>query len=409
MFLYRLGLFFYTQGVFLYSFFNKKARLLKSGQKETLRKLKGKPTFSKHDQVIWVHVASLGEFEQARPIIENIKNNFPQKKILLSFFSPSGYEIRKEYALADEVVYMPFDSKKNAAAFIAFYKPEFAIVVKYEFWYYYFKTCKEQRIPLLSVSTILRPKHIFFRKKNEYTNVLSFVTHFFVQNKETQQLLLSKGYKNTTLSGDTRFDRVIKLREEQYDIKDIRKWTNNKQTIVLGSLWKEDLKVLKEFIKSQLDVKYIIAPHEVDDQTVAFVEQELSGLTCKYSKELDQSKPVLIIDSIGLLMGIYSIAGIAYVGGAFGKGLHNILEPATFGLPVVFGPHYEKFQEAKDLIKLGGAFSVQTENDAKRVLLYLLENEEERIEASKISSDYVTDNAGATAQIMKHLKDEIKL
>lgn len=409
MFLYRLGLFFYALGTSFSSLFNEKAKLLRAGQKETLKKLATKPPFSSADQVTWVHVASLGEFEQARPIMEEIKKNFPEKKILLSFFSPSGYEVRKNYALADEVIYLPFDNPKNSSLFINFYKPELAIIVKYEFWYYYFKECKKQNIPLLSVSTILRPNHVFFRRKNKYTSILDFVTHFFVQNEETQGLLDSQGLTNTTVSGDTRFDRVIKLREEKYDIEDIQSWTLDKKTIVLGSLWKDDLVALKSFIKDNLDYKYIIAPHEVDGQTIAFLEAELQGLTCKYSQELKTDKPILIIDSIGLLMGIYSMADVAYVGGAFGKGLHNILEPATFGLPIIFGSNYQKFQEAKDLVRRGGGFSVSNEGEAYEKLSELLENSGLRRAASEICRNYVTENAGATTKIMHYLKEDLKI
>ena len=406
---YKLGLLFYRLAVSIASLFQEKAKLLRSGQKKTLKKLSQTSPFSSSDQIIWVHVASLGEFEQARPIIEKIKVDYPHKKVLLSFFSPSGYEIRKNYALADEVVYLPFDRPSHAHQFIEFYQPELAIIVKYEFWYYYFKRCQELKIPLLSVSTILRPDHIFFKKKNEYTNVLGFVKHFFVQNKETQTLLNSKNYANTTISGDTRFDRVIKLREEVYDIKDIEAFCEGKKTLVIGSLWKEDLAVLKEFITQNTDYRYIIAPHEIDDQTVSFIENELNGLTCRYTKSINQEVPVLIVDTIGLLMGIYSMADVAYVGGAFSKGLHNILEPATFGLPVIFGPKYSKFAEAVELIKLKGAFSISNKEETVEVLTLLLEKEGARINASEISRNYVTENAGATEKIMSYIKEELTI
>ena len=404
MLFYHIGLLFYQLAIYLVSPFNTKAKKLLKGQKESRLFLRQTSPFKSDDQVIWFHVASLGEFEQARPIIELIRKNNPDTKLLLSFFSPSGYEVRKNYDQVDHVTYLPLDSKKNAAAFIQFYEPTLAIFIKYEFWYHYFKTCNDLEIPIFSISTIFRSKQVFFNRKNKYTQVLNFVNHFFVQNQTSLELLEGIGIQSATLSGDTRFDRVIQLRIENHsDINDIKAFCKEKLTLVIGSLWEEDLIILKDFILNNSDINIIIAPHEIGKDNIQSILKTLENKPVLYSKLSDSYSNILVIDCIGKLTSIYSIADIAYVGGAFGKGLHNILEPATYGLPVIFGPKFNKFQEAIDLVNLKGGFSISSEEEAKKLLSALTNNEIQRKEAGQLSFDYVSNKAGATLKVMEYL------
>ena len=403
---YQIGLMLYKLGLIVASLFYKKAALILQGQKSTLTRFSSSPI--PQNNLIWIHVASLGEFEQARPIIENIKKTYPKHYVLLSFFSSSGYEVRKNYALADEVIYLPMDSQKNATRFFEYYKPILCIVVKYEFWYYYFKESANRNIPLLSISTILRNNQVFFKRKNRYTQVLNFVDHFFVQNNESKQLLSSLNIsENITVSGDTRFDRVAKVRQEEFNIDDIQEFCKGKTVVVYGSSWPEDLNTVQSFIKKTTTCKHIIAPHEISEEQLTSIEKRFPNNTSRYTQEIDHDKDILIIDCIGKLMGIYALADIAYVGGAFGSGLHNILEPATFGIPVVFGKEYSKFQEAIDLLKLGGAYSVGNADMAQKTLLELLNNEALRNKSGKICADYVDNNTGATKKIMTYINSKL--
>lgn len=408
MFGYQLVLFFYRIGIVLASLFSAKARKLREGQKATLKHLQQPTAHPANRPLVWVHAASLGEFEQARPIIEALKTQKPAHRILLSFFSPSGFEIRKDYPLVDEVVYLPLDSKNHAKQFLDHYRPSIALVVKYEFWYYYFEACYQRKIPLLSISTILRPDQVLFQKKNQYTKVLGFVTHFFVQNQETKRLLETKGYHSVTVAGDTRFDRVMALRTEPKNLGGLIDFVGEKPVVVIGSAWQKDLEMLLPTIKQHPEVKFIIAPHEIDDATLSGMQSVLDCPSIKYSDLAQLShENVLLLNTMGMLSAVYSVAQVAYVGGAFGKGLHNVLEPATFGLPVVFGPEFEKFQEAKDLVSLGGAFTVQNQSQTTQVITALLRDTNKRSKSAAISHQYVTDHAGATGHVMEYLNKKL--
>lgn len=401
---YQLVLFFYRIGIALASPFYTKAQKLWKGQKATQKRIQHPSSYPTDHHLIWVHAASLGEFEQARPIIEQLKSQKPTYHILLSFFSPSGYQIRKDYPLVDEVVYLPLDSKDNAKQFLDYYRPSIALVVKYEFWYYYFEACDQRQIPLLSISTILRPDQVFFQKQNQYTKVLGFVTHFFVQNQETKDLLINKGHTSVTVAGDTRFDRVIGLRTEQKNLGGLVDFIKDSPVVVIGSAWQKDIEMLQPTIAHHPEVKFIIAPHEIDDATLSNMQSLIDCPSIRYA-DLGQlsGQNVLFLNTMGMLSAVYSIAQVAYVGGAFGRGLHNVLEPATFGLPVVFGPKFDKFQEAKDLVNLGGAFTVQNQQQTTEVMTALLTDSNKRQKSAAMSHQYVTDNAGATSKVMQYL------
>lgn len=406
MLLYNLSIFILKIGARLSAPFNQKNKKLILGHQGAIATISKASVFSETDFVIWIHSASLGEFEQAIPIIEEIKATQPNSKILLSFFSPSGYEIRKDYPLADGVTYLPFDTKKNAANFIKCYKPNLAIFIKYEFWYHYMATCRKNNVPIFSVSTILRPNQVFFKYKTSYNKILGFVNHYFVQNLESEKLLQSRGLENITVSGDTRFDRVLSIRDKKKDIAEIKAFCKRPITVVIGSLWMTDLEIMEYIINQNTNINFIIAPHEIDKENIHSISRKLTINPILYSeliKEKTSNSHVLIIDCIGKLTDIYSLADIAYVGGAFGAGLHNILEPATYGLPIIFGPHYDKFQEAKDLTQKEGAFSISLNSEFEYIFNKLKKDSEFRKKAGDISYQYVNSMSGATQKVMSHL------
>lgn len=405
MILYRIGIISLNLGIKLSSLFVPKNKLLLTGLRVINKEIKSDSIW-KNDFVVWIHSASLGEFEQARPIIEGIKTNYPKHKILVSFFSPSGYEIRKNYPLADKVCYLPLDTKENAHAFINHFNPNIALFIKYEFWYFFFEACKKNKIPLFSVSSIFRPNQRFFTNNIASNKVLNFVEHFFVQNTESQNLLHSINIKNQTLSGDTRFDRVLELSKQTHDLGLIKDFCKHPLTLVIGSSWHHDIAVLKDFIESSREINIIIAPHEVDKNSVHSLQKSIESssiLLSDLNEENAKKSSILIVDCIGKLNSIYSIASIAYVGGGLGSGLHNILEPATYGIPVVFGGQYKKFQEAIDLVQLGGAFNIQNAEECSERLNSLIASSENRSFAGAINKKYIQENAGACNSILSHL------
>lgn len=359
---------------------------------------------------IWFHCASLGEFEQGRPVIEELKKQFPEFKIVLTFFSPSGYEIRKNYKGADIICYLPLDSKSNASRFIALLNPEKVFFVKYEFWYNYITQIKTHNIPLYIISAIFREKQLFFKNTplgNWYRKVLKGFDHFFIQNEQSAQLLKSVGFENFTISGDTRFDRVASIAKsaKQFDI--VERFKGNSQLIVAGSTWKPDEELLAEVINNNNDVnntKFIIAPHEVSTNNINRISQLLKKPNILFS-EVENAKvedyDVLIIDSIGILSSLYQYGNLAYIGGGFGVGIHNILEAATFGLPVLFGPNFKKFKEAVDLKEQKGAFSISNQKDLNAALNLLINDKNEQQKAAEKSRKYVEKNVGSTKLIIK--------
>jgi 3-deoxy-D-manno-octulosonic-acid transferase len=401
--LYDILIRLYYLALCLASLFNLKARQMLSGRRNLFKILKSK--LAPFSNIIWVHCASLGEFEQGRPLIEAIKEKYPQYKILLTFFSPSGYEIRKNYQLADAVSYIPLDTKRNARRFINIVKPVKVFFIKYEFWFHFLNRLNKENIPTYLVSANFRKDQVFFKWYGAwYRNILQFFSHIFVQNDSSLSLLNKHGITGVSVSGDTRFDRVHIISQLTKNNPTVELFKNNKPVFITGSSWPEDEKLLTRLINEcNNGWKYIIAPHEISP---AHIEQLQIGLTKKsirYSQQSLKSDEydVMIIDNIGMLSTLYQYGNIAYIGGGFGSGIHNILEAAVFGMPVLFGPNYQKFNEAKDLIEEGGAFSVSDFESLKYHVNFFITNPDQLVETSKISLGYITKNIGATKIILE--------
>ncbi|MGK0329178.1 MAG: 3-deoxy-D-manno-octulosonic-acid transferase [Polaribacter sp.] len=389
--------------------FNKKIKLFVDGRKETFHKIAD----LKKDKTIWFHAASLGEFEQARPIIEDLKKNHNQYKILVTFFSPSGYEVTKNYNFADVICYLPLDSKLNARKFIEEVKPSIAIFIKYEFWPNLLNELKKKEVSTILVSGILREKQLFFKWYGGFMRKsLEAFDHFFVQNKESKELLKLISFKNVTIAGDTRFDRVSEILEQDNLLNFISEFKNNQYTMVAGSTWKEDEELLVQYINNEAseNEKFIIAPHNIKSEAILELQKSINKKTVLYSakenKVLEEYQ-VFIIDTIGILTKIYASADIAYVGGGLKTGLHNILEPATFGIPILIGNKYNKFKEAVDLVNIGGCISVKNQEEFTENLITLKNDENYRKRTGIINKRYIEDNLGATKLIMNYLKDKI--
>jgi 3-deoxy-D-manno-octulosonic-acid transferase len=403
---YNISIFFLGLGLRLLGVFNTKAREFVTGRKGIFKKIEN-ALCENNQPVIWVHCASLGEFEQGRPVIEALKREFANHKIFLTFFSPSGYLVRKDYAKADYVFYLPLDTRVNARKFVDRVKPVVALFVKYEFWFYYSKTLKKRKIPLISISSIFRKEQFFFRKTGSFNRkILKNITHFFVQNSRSVELLRSIDLYNASVSGDTRFDRVREIADRREENGIAKRFKANEKVFVVGSAWQEDLDVLVPFINEK-KLKFIIAPHEISDSLLQNLSRSLLVKSVLYShaaeKDLEEFD-VLIIDNVGLLSGLYQYGEFAFIGGAFGKGLHNILEAACYGIPIFFGnKNFEKFQEAVDLINRGGAFPVSDYRDLKR-RYELLNTPSAFVLASEVCRQYVAENTGATEKIMEYCR-----
>ncbi|MEE0266594.1 MAG: glycosyltransferase N-terminal domain-containing protein [Bacteroidales bacterium] len=401
-FLYNIFIHIYILALNLISPFNKKVKTMLKGEKECFDRLQN---LNSEDKVAWFHCASLGEFEQGRPLIEEVKKQFPEYKILLSFYSPSGYESKKDYALADYVVYLPNDTKSNAKKFVKKVNPDLIFFIKYEFWYNYISALKGRR--LFQVSLILRQNQYFFSWYGKwFAKQLKNFEHFFVQNQQTANLLNKIGYKNVTISGDTRFDRVMTIANNAKSFTEIEKFCEGNQKIILaGSSWLADEKIIQQAVKN-LDIKLIIAPHVVGENHINEIQQ-LFPEAILYSElaNNDKKSNVLIINCIGILSNLYQYCDIAYIGGGFGVGIHNTLEAATFGKPICFGTNYHKFQEAIDLINLKAAYSISNQEELKQVLETLLNNEKIYNQSAEASKDYVKTKIGACKKIIEHLKN----
>lgn len=404
--LYNISIFLLGIGLKLLSLFHTKAKAFVTGRKGILKKIEDSLA-GNHNPIIWVHCASLGEFEQGRPVIESLKTEFPHHKIFLTFFSPSGYLVRKTYPKADYIFYLPLDTTQNARKFVALVNPRLAIFVKYEFWLHYSKELNQKGIPLISISSIFRKDQFFFRKTGSlHRSILKNFTHFFVQNAGSVELLRSIGLYNSTLSGDTRFDRVNQIEQHRTEIDIAKKFKADQKVFVIGSCWQEDLDVLIPFINEN-KIKFIVALHEITDSMLRSLQQSLSVKWILYSlaegKDLEDFD-VLIIDNVGMLSKLYQYGEFAYIGGAFGKGLHNILEAACYGMPVFFGnKNYKKFREAVDLINRGGAFEISSYNDLKHK--YEMVNMPETfLLACEVCRQYILENVGATEKIMNYCR-----
>ncbi len=411
VFFYNISIGAYLLGIRIASLFNPKAKKWIKGRNNWRTQMQQAIDASK--ETIWFHCASLGEFEQGRPLIEAIRKQHPTKQIVLTFFSPSGYEVRKDYSHANHVWYLPIDTRSNAKFFIQTIQPTLAIFVKYEFWHHYLNTLHQQQIPTYVVSANFRKEQRFFKWYGGwFRKLLGNINHLFLQNEASAQLLNNIDLTNHSVSGDTRFDRVSTLNQHAHSIPIIEEFKNNKQLLIAGSTWQEDEKVLAPFINTTGNqMKYIIAPHEIHASHIDQVIQRLSLKTIRYSEatvEKIKEADVLIIDNIGMLSNLYQYGDVAYIGGAFGKGLHNILEAATYELPVIFGPHYSRFREAKELIDLGGAFSINNTNEFQQIVTTLLSNKAQYTTAAQASGQYIKSNKGATQKIMQHLEKHLK-
>lgn len=392
------------------SIFSEKMKLFVQGRKNTYSILKDK--IKQNDTVIWFHVASLGEYEQGLPIIEVVKEMYPTHKIVISFFSPSGYEVKKNAAVADAIVYLPLDTRSNAKQFLDLVHPDLVIFIKYEFWPNYLSELKKRSIRTLLISGGFRKDMIFFKSYGSWMRkYLKTFEHFFVQNQKSKELLSSIGFNNVSISGDTRFDRVAQQLEHNNKLEFIETFKEDKACVVAGSTWPEDEIMLQNLINSASpNVKFIIAPHQIKDQQINNFRSKLKKKSVLFS-EKDQKNveeyEVLIIDTIGLLSKIYHYADIAYVGGAAGNtGLHNILEPATFGIPIIIGKNYEKFPEAIQLKELEGLYPISDSDDLTLILSNLLCDNNLRSRTGEIVKKYIMDNTGATKMVRYYLESK---
>ena len=412
--MYSLGIYLYALLVRLVAALgHRKARAMVRGQRDTWRILREKidPTA----RYVWFHAASLGEFEQGLPLIERLRREQPSRKILLTFFSPSGYEVRKDYKGADVVCYLPFDSPTAARRFIKWARPEMAFFIKYEFWRNYIDVLSKKSIPIYSVSSIFRPGQIFFRwYGRKYARCLRRITHFFVQNERSVELLRTIGVQdNVTIVGDTRFDRVIDIRNAAKPLPLVEQFTRAKEdsnaapfVLVAGSSWQPDEDILLDYVNRHPDLRLVIAPHVVNDAHIQEIEQKLTTPALRYSQatlENVDDYRVLIIDGYGLLSSIYRYATVAYVGGGFGVGIHNVPEAAVYGIPVIIGPNHQRFAEAVALIANGGCKSIKNAEDFSVIMDDFLENPAHITQAGSAAGDYIHQNAGATPVIYQHV------
>lgn len=409
--LYNIFLFFYPLAARVLSITNSKAKLWTESRKDIFNQLSIAFEQNK-SEVIWAHCASLGEFEQGRPVLEKLKKQYPNAKILITFFSPSGYETQKNYNGADWIFYLPMDGKKNATRFLNIVNPSVVLFIKYEFWYYYLSALRQRRIPLLMVSGYFRSSQIFFKWYGSfYRNMLQCFSHFFIQNEESKLLLSSIGItENVTVNGDTRFDRVIEIAEQFSPIEAVEKFIQKNKVIVAGSTWTEDDEEINHYANTNQEIKFIIAPHVIDNDRLQECLRlyKKSILLSKWLQEKDISDKqynVLIIDNIGMLSKLYHYATVCFVGGGFdGDGVHNVLEAAVFGKPVIYGPIYEKYTEAVDLIKLGGANSVGNALELEKQMECLMQDESLCSSIGSKALTYVCANQGATNFIIDYIQ-----
>ena len=420
IFFYNIFLFLYRAGICIASLWNNKAKLWINGRKNIFESSGGSELRTPNSKLIWFHCSSLGEFEQGRPVIENLRKRIPNSKFLLTFFSPSGFEIRKDYKGADWVFYLPLDSKTNAKAFFDIINPSFVVFVKYDYWYYYLTECKKRSIPLLLVSGIFRQDQPFFKwYGNLHRQMLNCFTHFFVQDNESYDLLKSININEVTVAGDTRFDRVAEIAENFRPIAIAEQFCGLSPILVAGSTWPDDEEtLLKAFtVVGDPNLKLIIAPHEVHENHLANIKKLFPGALwfSNYNDStsatnefawnmLAKASNVLIIDNIGMLSRLYHYATITYIGGGFNKGIHNTLEAAVYGKPVLFGPNYKNFKEAIGLIETGGAVCVRSSTELSAILQRFINNKTELELTSKNSFDFVNQNKGATEKILHYIE-----
>lgn len=411
--MYNLFIYLYNIGVWVATFFSKKVKAMWEGEHEVFRILREK--VDPNAKYVWFHAASLGEFEQGRPIMERIKRDYPQYKILLTFFSPSGYEVRKNYEGADVITYLPIDTIGNARRFLRTVRPVMAFFIKYEFWYNYLHILKHRNVPLYSVSSIFRPGQIFFRwYGRQYGRVLNCFTRFFVQNEVSKELLHSIGIDCVSITGDTRFDRVLQIKEagkrlpivESYLGLEDSQTSKNIKVFIAGSSWPPDEDIFIKYFNEHRDWKLIIAPHVIGEEHLKQILSKLKRKTVRYTKATEENvkdAECLIIDCFGLLSSIYHYANVTYVGGGFGVGIHNVLEAAVWDKPVIFGPNNKNFQEAQGLRKAGGGFEIKDYGEFVGLMQRFDHNPDFLDSCSKSAGDYVKSLAGATDKILSEV------
>ena len=411
--MYSLAIHFYAFIIALISPFHKKARIMRLGQWKTNSILRAK--IDRNAKYIWFHASSLGEFEQGRPMMEKIKAEHPEYKILLTFFSPSGYEVRKNYNGVDVICYLPFDTPYRVKKFLNLANPSIAVFIKYEFWGNYLQELKHRNIPVYIISSIFRRDQLFFQWFGyPYRKMLYCFTHLFVQDDRSAALLKEFGITNVTVTGDTRFDRVLDVRNQARELSPVEHFVceggkEKRLTLVAGSSWPQDEEILIPYFNEHPEMKLIIAPHEIHREHLMYIESLLKRPSVRLSdvfhdQSLAEGKDCLIVDSFGLLSSIYRYGTIAYIGGGFGAGIHNTLEAAVYGIPVLFGPKYHKFKEAKDLIKVGGGFSVSDKQSFCEKMDELLTYHEVLEAAGESAGQFVNGNAGATDKILRIIK-----
>ena len=412
--LYNFAIYFYLLGVAIASLFNEKVRKMWRGERAAFDVLKQK--VDPEAKYVWFHAASLGEFEQGRPIMERLRSEHPEYKILLTFFSPSGYEVRKNYEGADIICYLPLDTPINAIRFLRLVRPVMAFFIKYEFWYNYLHILKYRKVPTYSVSSIFRPEQVFFKwYAKKYAGVLRCITHFFVQNEQSRELLEKIGITEVTISGDTRFDRVLQIKEQSKRLPLVEAFKNKKQTVeeaykqeykvfVAGSSWPPDEDIFIRFFNEHPEWKLIIAPHVIGDDHLQQIMSKLNRKTVRYTEatpETAAEAQCMIIDCFGLLSSIYHYGEVAYVGGGFGVGIHNVLEAAVWNVPVFFGPNNKRFQEAQQLLASGGAVEITDYNSFDSAMTLFMNDEKWLKECGSKAGEYVKSKAGATDIVLK--------
>ncbi|NND15339.1 MAG: 3-deoxy-D-manno-octulosonic acid transferase [Eudoraea sp.] len=406
-FLYQIGIHISTVFIRVVAIFNHKVRQFVKGRKGLFEELQN--SLDPVKPVIWMHTASLGEYEQGLPVLTQLKKDFPRHQILLTFFSPSGYEIKKDKSVADKVSYLPLDTPTNAQRFLEVVKPQIALFVKYEVWPNFFKAMQSRDIPFFLISARFKPEQIYFRwYGGMMKKALQRVNHFFVQDEKSVSLLAKIGIDRTTLSGDTRFDRVSTIVRQDNELLFMRRFKEGKFCIVAGSTWPQDEDPIIKYINQASDsMKFVMVPHNIDTDSCDDLVKRIRKKAIRYSKmilEEVEDYQVLIIDKIGLLTKIYSYADLAYVGGGYATGLHNTLEPAVFGIPIIIGPKYQGFKEAKDLVALNGIIPTKGFEDLKNWIDQYYSNGELRQRAGSINESYVKKNQGASIRIMEHLR-----
>ncbi len=422
--LYNIALYTYYWMLQIASLFHPKAKKWIGGRKNLFQKIRSDfeevphTSNDKKRKVLWVHAASLGEFEQGRPIMEALKKQHPDYLLVLTFFSPSGYEIRKNYSIADYVYYLPLDTQQNAQTFVEILQPQLVVFVKYEFWFHYFEALHQRKIPIFVISAIFRPQQHFFKWYGTlFRSLLHYCEHIFVQNEQSLQLLQQVGIRQVSIAGDTRLDRVFENSQSAKKIPIIKQFKGKHKLWVAGSTWQKDEEVLAHFFASDPiggNYRMVLAPHEIGEKHLQQIEHLLEGKSIRYSlcnEAMDFESTgigVLIIDNIGMLSSIYQYADYVYIGGGFGAGIHNTMEAAVFGKPIFFGPKHDKFQEAIDLIDIGGAYSIGGWEDLHREVMKLEENPVLYEKACQVSREYVVAHKGGSSLILEVLNEYIE-